>query len=306
MDFRDYDNCNDNVENLYKNMYMDQSYNKKVQLSNDLKYEKQLLIRDAIVFLNKVKDSSDPDTTHEQIYHGYQTAESMRNNYFENESFKNVNIIDLFSDKEWEQLPKKYKLEYNTTIKDYYNKIDDWNWLILIGLIHDLGKVLVLPDFGGYPEHFSVGDIYPLGCKFQESNIYYEKKYHIYSCDYNNIDYNTLNGIYKENCGFNNVEMTFSHDFYLYQILNRSSTNLPAEALYIIRYHSFYSWHTPRNGVRAYTNLANETDWKNLPLLKLFQKNDLYSKTEDLPNILGLEPYYNNLICKYITDVLWF
>ena len=306
MDFRNYDNCNDNVENLYKNMYMNQSYNKKIQLSNDLKYEKQLLIQDAIIFLNKVNDSSDPDTTHEQIYHGYQTAESMRNNYFENESFKNVNIIDLFSNKEWEQLPEKYKLEYNTTIKDYYNKINDWNWLILIGLIHDLGKVLVLPDFGGYPEHFSVGDIYPLGCKFQESNIYYEKKYHTYSCDYNNLDYNTLNGIYKENCGFNNVEMTFSHDYYLYQILTRSRTNLPAEALYIVRYHSFYSWHTPRNGVRAYTNLANETDWKNLPLLKLFQKNDLYSKTEDLPNISSLESYYKNLTYKYITDVLLF
>ena len=306
MDFRNYDNCNDNVENLYKNMYMNQSYNKKIQLSNDLKYEKQLLIQDAIIFLNKVNDSSDPDTTHEQIYHGYQTAESMRNNYFENESFKNVNIIDLFSNKEWEQLPEKYKLEYNTTIKDYYNKINDWNWLILIGLIHDLGKVLVLPDFGGFPEHFSVGDIYPLGCKFQESNIYYEKNYHTYSCDYNNLDYNTLNGIYKENCGFNNVEMTFSHDYYLYQILTRSNTNLPAEALYIVRYHSFYSWHTPRNGVRAYTNLANETDWKNLPLLKLFQKNDLYSKTEDLPNISSLESYYKNLTYKYITDVLLF
>ena len=306
MDFRDYNNCNDNVENLYKNMYINQSYNKKIQLSNILNYKKPLLVQDAIIFLNKVTDSSDPDTTHEQIYHGYQTAESMRNNYFENECFKNVNIIDLFSNKEWDQLPEKYKIEYNTTIKDYYNKISDWSWLILIGLIHDLGKVLVLPDFGGFPEHFSVGDIYPLGCKFQESNIYYEKKYHTYSSDYNNLDYNTLNGIYKKNCGFNNVEMTFSHDYYLYEILTRSFTNLPAEALYIIRYHSFYSWHTPRNGIRGYRNLVNETDWKNLPLLKLFQKNDLYSKTEELPNISSLEPYYNNLICKYIMDVLMF
>ena len=81
---------------------------------------------------------------------------------------------------------------------------------------------------------------------------------------------NTLNGIYKKNCGFDNIEMTFSHDYYLYEVLSHSFTNLPLEALYIIRYHSFYAWHTPRNGIRGYTNLASEEDWKNLPLLKLF------------------------------------
>jgi len=306
MDFRNYDDCENNVEDLYKQMYINQSYSKKIQLSNVLKYQKPLGVQDAIYYLNQVIDSSDPDTQHEQIYHGYQTAESMRNNYFQNETLKDINIKDLFNLDEWIQLPEKFKIEYNTTIKEFYNKINDWSWLILIGLIHDLGKILVLPEFGAFPEYFSVGDIYPLGCKFQESNIYYEKKYHTYSDDFNNSLYNTQNGIYKANCGFNNIEMTFSHDYYLYEILLHSITNLPDEALYIIRYHSFYSWHTPRNNIRSYTNLASENDWKNLPLLKLFQKNDLYSKTKELPNIKNLEPYYNNLINKYILDTLMF
>ena len=100
--------------------------------------------------------------------------------------------------------------------------------------------------------------------------------------------------------------MTFSHDYYLYEVLFRSYTNLPLEALYIVRFHSFYAWHTPRNGIRGYTNLASEEDWKNLPLLKLFQKTDLYSKTNVLPDINELEPYYNNLINKYILNTLLF
>ena len=59
--------------------------------------------------------------------------------------------------------------------------------------------------------------------------------------DYNNSEYNTSLGIYDNNVGFDNVEMTFSHDYYLSECLKRSNTNLPYEALYIIRYHSFYS-----------------------------------------------------------------
>jgi len=71
--FRDYEN--DVVENLYKNMYIEQTYFKKIQLSNTLKYNKSLCIIDAIYYLNKVTDSSDPDTDHEQIYHGYSFEE---------------------------------------------------------------------------------------------------------------------------------------------------------------------------------------------------------------------------------------
>ena len=300
--FRNYNN-NMDVENLYKSMYIEQTYQKKIQLENTLKYSKPLSIKDAIYYLNKIIDSSDPDTEHEQIYHGYQTAENIRQNYFTNDNFRYINniyITELFSTEEWNNLPQKYQKLYNTTIRDYYNHINDWSWLPVIGLIHDLGKVLVLPEFGCLPEHFSVGDIYPLGCKFQESNVYYEKKYFELCVDFKNNDLNTLNGIYNDNCGFNNINMTFSHDYYLYNILLRSTHILPDEALYIIRFHSFYAWHTPRNNIRSYTNLANDLDWINLPLLKLFQKTDLYSKHNELPDIKNIEAFYENIINKYI------
>jgi len=308
MVFRDYDN-NTIVENLYMNMYIEQTYLKKKKLETIFKYNKPLSIKDAIYYLNKVIDSSDPDTDHEQIYHGYQTAENIRQNYFTNDNFNSINnihITELFSTTEWDNLPKEYQQLYNTNISDYYNHITDWSWLLVIGLIHDLGKVLVLPEFGCLPEYFSVGDIYPLGCLFQESNIYYEKKYFKLCPDYKNKDFKTLNGIYKPNCGFENITMTFSHDYYLYNVFLKSTHILPDEALYIIRFHSFYAWHTPHNNIRSYKNLASELDWKNLPLLKLFQKTDLYSKHNELPNIKNLEPFYENILNKYIQNHLLF
>jgi len=307
MIFRDYDNIV--VENLYKNMYSEQTYFKKLQIANTLKYNKPICINDAIYFLNKVVDSSDPDTDHEQIYHGYQTAESISNNYFTNKncsSIKSIHIKDLFTPEEFNALPIKYQNMFNTTIDKFYSHINDWSWLPVIGLIHDLGKVLVLPEFGYFPEHFSVGDIYVLGCRFSESNIYYEKKHHTLGDDYKNTDFNTINGIYESNCGFENTTMTFSHDYYLYTVLLHSTHILPDEALYIIRFHSFYAWHTPHNNIRGYSHLANEKDYINLPLLKLFQKTDLYSKNQTLPDITTLQPFYQNLIHKFIHGPLMF
>jgi len=62
--------------------------------------------------------------------------------------------------------------------------------------------------------------------------------------------------------------MAFSHDEYLSAVLEKNSTNFPKEAMYMIRYHSFYPWHTSKSGSRGYEFFASEYDWKMLPLLK--------------------------------------
>lgn len=298
--FRDYVNNNgNNVDILYKNMYENQNYKEKKHIISKLKYDKKYKIKDLFLLLNKVIDSSDPDTDVVQTDHCYETAQAIKNNYFIDNNLKEINIIDLFTKEDWFLLDEKYKKMYDTTINKLYKDIKDWSWLILVGLIHDLGKVLVLEEFGKFNEWFSVGDIYPLGCEFHKSNIFYEKNYHKQSIDYNNSRYNTSLGIYDYKVGFDNIEMTFSHDYYLSECLRRSETNLPYEALYIIRYHSFYSWHTPKNNIRGYEYLANETDWKYLPLLKLFQKSDLYSKKNDFNKNFDVD-YFDNLIDKYI------
>jgi len=41
--------------------------------------------------------------------------------------------------------------------------------------------------------------------------------------------------------------MSFGHDEYMYQVLRHNNAQLPEEALYCIRYHSFYPWHSGRD-----------------------------------------------------------
>ena len=90
-------------------------------------------------------------------------------------------------------------------------------------------------------------------------------------------------------------------------VLQKNLNNLPKEAIYIVRFHSFYSWHTPRNGIRGYTKYASDKDWEMLPLLKAFQKSDLYSKTHIIPTIGDIKNIYDKLIKKYFInyDILW-
>lgn len=62
--------------------------------------------------------------------------------------------------------------------------------------------------------------------------------------------------MYKPNCGLDQVLMSFGHDEYLYQVLVKNGTSLPEEALYCVRYHSFYPWHTGGD----YDYLCNDKD----------------------------------------------
>ncbi|KAK2406281.1 myo-inositol oxygenase [Trifolium repens] len=173
--------------------------------------------------------------------------------------------------------------------KDYPNE----DWLHLTGLIHDLGKVLLLPSFGGLPQWAVVGDTYPVGCKFDESIVHH--KYFKENPDYNNSAYNTRCGIYSEKCGLNNVMMSWGHDDYMYLVAKENKTTLPSAAMFIIRYHSFYALH--REG--AYKHLMNDEDEENLKWLHIFNKYDLYSKSKVRIDVEKVKPYYISLIEKY-------
>ncbi|XP_075667844.1 inositol oxygenase 4-like [Castanea sativa] len=173
--------------------------------------------------------------------------------------------------------------------KDY----PDEDWLHLTALIHDLGKVLLLPSFGGLPQWAVVGDTFPLGCAFDEGNVHH--KYFKENPDYNNPAYNTKYGIYSEGCGLDNVMISWGHDDYMYLVAKENRTTLPPAALFIIRYHSFYPFHT----VGAYKHLMNEEDTKNLKWLKIFNKYDLYSKSKEMIDVENVKPYYLSLIDKY-------
>ncbi|KAE7998621.1 hypothetical protein FH972_003148 [Carpinus fangiana] len=173
--------------------------------------------------------------------------------------------------------------------KDY----PDEDWLHLTALIHDLGKVLLLPSFGGLPQWAVVGDTFPLGCAFDESNVHH--KYFKENPDHSNPAYNTKYGIYSEGCGLDNVMISWGHDDYMYLVAKENGTTLPPAALFIIRYHSFYPLHT----AGGYKHLMNEEDTKNLQWLRVFNKYDLYSKSKEPIDVEKVKPYYLSLIEKY-------
>jgi len=175
---------------------------------------------------------------------------------------------------------------------------EEYDWFHLTGFIHDLGKVLSNPVMYNEPQWAVVGDTFPLGCAFDESILY--NQFLKENPDSSNPRFMSKLGIYKEEIGLDNVEFSFGHDEYMYQVCVQNGCTLPTEALYIIRYHSFYPWHA--HG--SYSYLTNEKDREMLKWVKLFQKFDLYSKLPEKPDLGVLVPYYKRLIAKYFPEKL--
>ena len=168
------------------------------------------------------------------------------------------------------------------------------DWLVLTGFLHDLGKVLCLFD---EPQWAVVGDTFPVGCRFSDKIVYSE--FFEANNDHHDERYNTKYGVYSENCGLNNVHMSWGHDEYLYHI---TKPYLPEPAQYIIRYHSFYAQHREN----AYSHLMNEHDHEMFKWVKKFNPYDLYTKSPVTPNAEELRPYYEDLASKYLPDVIKF
>ncbi|KAJ3503037.1 hypothetical protein NMY22_g18389 [Coprinellus aureogranulatus] len=168
-------------------------------------------------------------------------------------------------------------------------------WMQVAGLVHDLGKLLLL--FGSEGQWDVVGDTFVVGCKFSDKIIYPETFKN--NPDSQDAVYSTEYGIYKPHCGLDNVMLSWGHDEYLYNVL-KDQSYLPDEALAMIRYHSFYPWH--REG--AYRHLCNEKDERVLAAVKAFNPYDLYSKSDERIDVEKLAPYYKDLIAKFFPPVL--
>lgn len=185
-------------------------------------------------------------------------------------------------------------------------------WMICVGAIHDLGKIWAPP--GGLEQWAVVGDTFPVGCAFEDSNILPESFKD--NPDSKDPRYNTKYGIYKPNCGLDNVMMSWGHDEYMYQICKEQST-LPKEGLNMIRYHSFYPFHSQG----GYRHLTNEEDEKILASCLEFNPYDLYTKHDEEANVVELkvrpsavtyksqtnsrQPYYEELFAEFFPPVVW-
>ncbi|MES2775538.1 MAG: inositol oxygenase family protein [Bacteroidota bacterium] len=168
------------------------------------------------------------------------------------------------------------------------------DWMVLVGLIHDMGKVLCL---FGEPQWAVVGDTFPVGCRYSDKIVYPE--FFDANPDKSDERYNTQFGVYTPNCGLRNVNMSWGHDEYVYQMMK---DHIPEPGLYMLRYHSFYSWH--REG--AYDYLLDDHDREMQKWVTLFNPYDLYSKNPTPPNWAELKPYYYSLMEKYLPATLKF
>ncbi|CAL1592315.1 unnamed protein product [Knipowitschia caucasica] len=172
----------------------------------------------------------------------------------------------------------------------------DKDWFPLVGLIHDVGKMMALWD---EPQWAVVGDTFPVGCKFQKNIVFRDTSFQE-NPDERNPNYNTECGIYETQCGLDKVLMSWGHDEYLYRVLKFNNCSIPDEGLYMIRFHSFYPWHSHGD----YFHLCNDRDLQMLPWVKEFNQFDLYTKTTELPDVEQLKPYYQTLIDKYCPGIL--
>lgn len=95
----------------------------------------------------------------------------------------------------------------------------------------------------GEPQWACVGDTFVVGCQWSD-NIVYRKESFIDNPDGENPKYNTKYGMYEPNVGLEKLTLSWGHDEYMYQVLKHNKTSLPQHALNIIRFHSFYPWHS--------------------------------------------------------------
>ncbi len=160
-------------------------------------------------------------------------------------------------------------------------------WFIMAGFVHDLGKILCL---WGEPQWAVVGDTFPTGCRYSQKIVF--PQYFADNPDSQNPRFQTELGVYEEGCGLDQVQLSWGHDEYIYQV---TKDYLPAEAQYMLRYHSFYPWHRENE----YQKLTNARDRELLQWVQKFNPYDLYTKSHTKPDVKALRPYYEDLIAEY-------
>ncbi len=161
-------------------------------------------------------------------------------------------------------------------------------WMVLVGFVHDLGKCLCLY---GEPQWGVVGDTYPVGCAWSDQIVFPE--YFRANPDRDVARYQTKYGIYEPGCGLENLHLSFGHDGYIAEVMKPYLTD---EALYMLRFHSFYPWHRHD----AYKYFENEKDRAMLPWVRKFNPYDLYSKGHTKPNLAELKPFYDDLFAEFL------
>ncbi|KAH9811767.1 inositol oxygenase [Melampsora americana] len=161
------------------------------------------------------------------------------------------------------------------------------DWMQVVGLIHDLGKLMHLfrPEGEESRQWDVVGDTFVVGAKFSDKIIYpdtFSK-----NPDWNDPVYSSEYGVYEPNCGMENVLLSWGHDEYLYNVL-KDKCLLPKEEM------------------EHYRQFMKEGDQKLLEAVIEFNPYDLYSKSTIRPDPVKLRPYYQSILEKYFPEPIEF
>ena len=97
--------------------------------------------------------------------------------------------------------------------------------------------------------------------------------------------------------------MSFGHDEYLYLVLKYNNNHkLSNKYINVIRFHSFYPWHTSKD----YHYFMNDTDKELLEDVLEFNKYDLYSKNDSTNISEETKKYYDDLLKNFFpTPLKW-
>lgn len=179
------------------------------------------------------------------------------------------------------------QIEHNLQTAEAIRADGHPRWFVLTGFIHDLGKVLTM---WGEPQWAVVGDTFPVGCRWSNKIVYPE--FFAENPDTQNPELMSRYGVYEEQCGLENVTLSWGHDEYLYHV---TKNYLPEPAQYMIRYHSWYSAHREME----YQYLMSDHDLEMMDWVRKFNPYDLYSKSDKKPDLATLKPYYEDLIAEF-------
>ncbi len=248
------------VKEHYRKMRSRQTYDYVQRMkAKYLTFDKPMFIWEALEHLNELLDASDPDLSLSNIQHSLQTAEAIRA----------------------DERP---------------------GWMQLVGLIHELGKVLYLwgsdEDGTSTDEQWGlVGDVFAVGCQLPDTCVY--PMFNDLNPDMQDERYNTPLGIYEAECGLDKMTLNWGHNEYLYQVLkNHSGNRIPEAGMVMIRYHSFYPWHTGG----SYAELTNEIDEQYKEWILDFHNYDLCAKCPKHYDLEEMKAYYGPLVKKYLGE----
>ncbi len=265
--FRNYnhDQVNPAVVEHYRKMRSRQTYDYVQSMkAKYLTYDTPMNLWDAMRKLNELVDVSDPDLDLPNVQHLIQSAEAIRADGRE-------------------------------------------DWMQLVGLIHDLGKMMFVKgsdeDGTSQAEQWGmVGDVFVVGCKLPDTCVYPE--FNALNPDMDHPVYGTELGAYSQGCGLDQVDLAWGHDEYLYQVLSHHKNNkIPEAGMVMIRYHSFYPWHTGG----SYTQFTTAKDDQYKQWIIDFNQYDLYTKSQKVYELDEVIDYYAPIAEKYLgSDPIWF